>query len=159
MTLLVLGWVFAAESPSIPVEITALAALVGIVWWMVKRADQNDTQRDNELAQTRKELVEVRRDLVEQLKDHADELRLVEANHAQRLAVEADIRHGLVNALSAARGGLALIIQAAGECTCDATSLRAAAQYAQQVLANRPLTEPGEGRPPMPGAGDANRST
>lgn len=126
------AWLLSAESPSIPVEISALAALIGIVWWLVRRADSADTQRDTELAQTRKELSQARRDQADAERRHAEEIATLNRTHQAALDVQSDIRHDLTNKLSAARGGLSLTRMAGEQCTCGGA--KAAADFAASLL-------------------------
>lgn len=100
--------VYAAET-TLPAEITALGALIGIVWWLVKRADASDKVRDDELADTRRELHDER-------KMHAIELAAMN----QKIELHRAEKHQRINELSAARGALFMVSTAMESCDCEA---------------------------------------
>lgn len=139
--MIVLAGVHAASSsPSVPIEVSALAALIGIVWWLVRRADSADTARDSELTHTRRELADARRELADVARAHADEIADLNRDHQATLEVQSGIRHDLINKLAAARGGLSMVVMADERCTCGATA--AVAKYAASVL-NQPAAGDG----------------
>lgn len=134
------AFVLAAEAPSVPVEFTALAALIGIVWWLVRRSDQADKTRDDELRQARQTIVDKDKAYGEELaqlrKSQAEELAEVRAAamrtekelrdlhriELEQMRATAEIqrteKHNVINDLAAAKGALTIIRNAADQCDC-----------------------------------------
>lgn len=133
-------FVLAAEAPSVPVEFTALAALIGIVWWLVRRSDQADKTRDDELRQARRDLDEHRTTSAKELADvrlaaatelaevraaasrTEKELRDLHRVELEQMRATAEIqrteKHNVINDLAAAKGALTIIRNAADQCDC-----------------------------------------
>lgn len=134
------AFLIAAEAPSVPVEFTALAALIGIVWWLVRRSDQADKTRDEELRHARLALVDKEKAHAEEIahvrKAHADELAEIRTSTArtekelrdihrveiEQLRATVEIqrteKHNVINDLAAAKGALTIIRNAADQCEC-----------------------------------------
>ena len=134
------AFLLAAEGPSVPVEFTALAALIGIVWWLVRRSDQADKTRDDELRAERKGRAEDRAAFVKELaevrattaKEVADlraealrtekELRDLHRIELEQMRATAEIqrteKHNVINDLAGAKGALTIIRNAVDQCEC-----------------------------------------
>lgn len=134
------AFILAAEAPSVPVEFTALAALIGIVWWLVRRSDQADKTRDDELRQARQALIDKDKahadEVANMRKTHADEVAEIRTTTArtekelrdlhrveiEQLRAAAEIqrteKHNVINDLAAAKGALTIIRNAADKCEC-----------------------------------------
>lgn len=105
-------WLVAASTdPSLPVNISALAALIGIVWWLVRRSDSADERRDVELSTLRSELAELR-------ELHTREL----AARTAEVEIQRDEKHTLINRLAASRGALTLVHSGLAGCDCESMS-------------------------------------
>lgn len=117
----------ASSAESLPASVSAVGALIAIVWWLVKRADSADARRDNELERVRGELDEVR-------KQHAIAL----AERDARIEIGRDEVHELINRLTPMHGALSFVAGAIDRCTCGALSpeIRAYIQDIRQKGSN-----------------------
>lgn len=114
-----LGVLAATEAPTVPVELTALAALIGIVWWLVRRSDTADKARDDELRAARRDAEELRKETARELKEIRD-LHRIEVEQLRAAAeIQRTEKHNVINQLASAKGALTLVESAAEECECD----------------------------------------
>lgn len=99
----------AVNDPNLPTNISALAALLTLVWWLVRKADSADERRDGDL-------VKCQDTLQQMIADHRIEI----AERDARIEIGRSEVHDLVDQLAPLRGAVDFVGDAADRCTCGA---------------------------------------
>lgn len=104
--------VFLAEglAESAPAQVTALGLLAGVVWWVLRRMDRTDENREKDLI-SKVQSISDKETEIAALEQKLDTLRLDNAEQHR-------VKHQALNRISFLEGRASLIKRAARACTC-----------------------------------------